>query len=206
MDKPDKEKEDIISRLGEPVWDMREPVNESAKALKALADRRRDETKGYNKASLQTQAQQVLSEPLELTEYDLRKFDKLEREILTAYFKDQTLSNNKLAEMFNVPFQKIVALLRDDRTTDLEITHFKIVGRKKAMRAALRKLDEGDAKVALEIIKELDLLPSSKQDVAAVPQYQTIADPRLEKGLRKFGAWFSGDKAQPLVVEAKDLE
>ena len=201
----DKQKEEIIAKYGEPLWDMRDPLNESARQLKALKEARTAETKGFNKTSFQAQAVKVLSESVDLTEEDLRKFDKLEREIVKAYFQDQTLSNRALADRFDVPFQKIVALLRDDRVTDLEIAHFKILGRKKAMKMALRKMDEGDAKMVLEIIKELDLLPASKS-IDNTPQYQTIEDPKLEKLLRKTGAWYAGDRKTELVIKDEDLQ
>src|SRR5947207_12298063 len=128
-------KAEIISRLGAPVWDMREPINESARKLLALQHEysnivrqsRVDAVKGSLNEERLKKAETIRLRGIELSDSDLAPFQGKEKDILIAWFENKNQTNKQLAGRFGVTYQFVASLLRDRRVLQLDAKYFQQV-------------------------------------------------------------------------------
>lgn len=199
-----QQKADIIAQYGKPEYDMQDPVNESARKLKELAIKNLADARAKQKGSrgpYNTEKKVSVLKAIDLADVDLNGFDKLEKDILRAYFEDRTQSAKTLANRFGVPYQQVNGLMRDKRVQYLKVKYFNQTFEENTMLGLLKLTQDADPRVVLEAAKYLQILKEQEKDHTEINK---ISDEKLEKALRLLGDWYLGE-TEELVIKRSEL-
>jgi hypothetical protein len=187
-------KAEIIAKFGQPEYDMRDPVNESARLIAKLVARKSVEDRAATKKQKSEFAQLVGSldktaETLpapDINDNDLTAFDETERQLITAYFSDLNQSPKTLATRFNVNYQMITALFKSDRFKILYKKVFDSILPLEGLIALRALLKKGDTKAVLETLRHYGLIKTEAVDVN-ITRSTPIEDVAAVDLLKKIG-------------------
>lgn len=192
-------KADIIAQHGQPVRDFDEK-NESArlidklnyemKAKKLLAARqaKRESLNDFVDNLPKSEVRKaVLSrgEAIDLEEHDLGSFSDLEKDVIRAYFDDDTLTHSQLARKFDVTRGTITKLFHSQAFEALEIKYFNFIATRKTRRAVLHLLQAEHEKTVHRMGEHFGIIKAERQDVNIISK--PIEDPDALKMLKELG-------------------
>lgn len=216
MDKEtyEKEKADIIQRLGPPVTDLHAPVNESAKQLQALRVQYMLAVKQSKKQasesateSLQTSLNSIPEPkstakpkyqrlpPIVVLNEDLKGFHGIEQEIVKSYFLDRSLTAQQLGHTFNLPYQKVAGVFRKAEFKLLRLKYFEAELAPTTLDAVLQLIKHGNPNAVSAAINYLGIMqPKEQKDDA-----NRLVNPEHQKYLAMLAEWLESDTKEPLT-------
>lgn len=187
-------KQEIITRLGQPEFDMSEPVNDSAKEIKELRSRYRSGIMtGRKRLSLTPKEEKEVVEeakytkavPIHLNEDDLIVFKPAERILLMSYFENTDLSPKDLSRMYpEFSISKIVALLHSGYFKRLAGKMFEQTLPVKLQWALLKLVEAKNPKIVERMSEHFGLLKSQETTLNV---NKPIDDPATVAKLKQIG-------------------
>src|SRR5258708_28333100 len=170
MDKTEylKAKEEIIARLGPAEYDMKLPVNDSARELVKLKN-------DYNRSVKLSKSEQkevvrtyksFPAVPIELTDTDLELFTEEERPVVEDYF----LNTNQLASDLSRKYkgftrQKVVALMRSGPFSVLCDRLYATLMRLEVNNALLKAVRDGNPKILERMAEQTGAMKNQSLDL-----------------------------------------
>lgn len=175
MEKTDyiKAQNEIKARLGEPVYDMGDPVNDSAKELRKLqkaymSELRKSQVEERKQLLNQVEQKEVTTKykvspaiPVDLSEADLEPFTDLERQVLIDYFHNTNLTPTELARS-HFSRQKVVALQRSGLFNALCARVFEHLMPLEVRNASLKAVRDGDKKLIERFAEQYGVLKNQE--------------------------------------------
>ena len=202
-------KKDIIAEYGTPTYDMRDPVNESAKRITAArsqylsdamaigrANKYRPKEEQQKDNSIQGILKDVPKERIKATwnidlpemcidDKYLLAFDDTEKKILHTHFNQPNLKNKDIGIKFNVSAQLVTSLLNDTRTKILEARLFESLAPWRTRLALLRLVESNDSRVVVRLAEHFKVIESESKDINLITK--PIQDTEAEKMLKEIG-------------------
>lgn len=205
-----KLKEDIIKEHGVPVFDLRDAVNQSAKLIRALEIRKRQETRIANKQQNDVkQPEDVFAEDkawkrpkytklpsIIVLDKDLKGFTAIEAEIVKQHYLDRSLSVQALAHQFNKPYQTIAGLFRRAEFKALELKYFLDELGGATQTAILQMIKNGNPNVVQHAAEYLGVM----KDKENTTDENRLVNPLHEEYLRRLSEWLMDDTSNELVL------
>lgn len=208
-------KKDIISKLGEPVSELQNPVNESAKQLQALRVQYMLAVKQSKKQASQQSTESSLtptdsiSEPKPFTKpkyqklppivvlnEDLKGFTSIEAEIVKAHFLDRSLSTQQLGHQFNLPYQKIAGIFRRPEFKLLRLKYFESELGVTTQDAVLQLIKHGNPNAVSMAVDYLGIMRVKEQKDDA----NKLVIPSHQRYLALLAEWLMSDTKDPLTL------
>ena len=207
-------KGEIISKYGQPVFDLHDPQNESATKLKQLqtayrlsklADARAKAKEAgkhlkpeglaeiAQEAKTAVQIQQKRTDAkytpscipeLHLNEKDLIAFTEKEIEVIRRYFERLDQSPKEIAAFCGVNYQFVTALLASPSFKILYSKVFDHILPFESLLSIRSAMKGGDSKTALRIAEHYGLIKSEKMDISI---NKPVDDPEAIKLLKQLG-------------------
>jgi hypothetical protein len=207
----EQQKKEILDKFGPPESDMGDPMNESARRLKALhnqlkvsqlAKQRAEARANKSKADAPNETLKEISEsmprdtkqkylrlypipPVYIAENDLIAFTDIERDVLIAHFEDLSLTHKELSNKFGIKYQTVTALLSSPAYKVLYTKVFDKILPIESLIAIRQAIKQGDSKIILEVARHYQLLQNETLDINN--KVKPIEDSATAKMLKEMG-------------------
>ncbi len=185
----EQEKQRIEKDLGKPEWDMKEPMNDSAKALHKLLN----EYKSSIRISREDQKKVVKdyktlpAVPIYLTETDLELFTEEERSVVEDYFSNTNQTPMELARKHKgFTRQKVVALQRSGPFSILCERLYAPLMALEVKNALLKAIRDGNAKILERMAEQTGALRSQEMNLN-INKPLEVDNPELLRKLKDLG-------------------
>lgn len=204
----EQEKKQIIEKHGEPVFELGNPVNESAKLLRALRNQKIQESRktgmkqgrptsvpnlgSVEATEIAKQVRKHLNQvtprslpAMEVEDKDIRMFNENEQNLIRDHFREPELSNKDLAKKHQVSYQFVTALMN---TPSVKLLEAKVTDRLfpwETRMSILHGLRSNLPQITLRMAEHLNIISSSKTELNITNK--PIEDPETIKMLRELG-------------------
>lgn len=185
----ENKKQEIIDKLGKPVFDLREPVNDSAKALAVLKQEYMREVR-----LSKVEQQKVVKEykalpavPIYLTDTDLELFTEEERPVVEDYFSNTNQTAKELSSKHKgFSRQRIVALMRSGPFSILTDRLYAPLLALEVKNALLKALRDGNSKILERMAEQTGALKSQEMNLN-INKPLELDNPELLAKLKELG-------------------
>lgn len=187
-------KKEIIERLGVPEYDMRDPVNDSARELSKLTTEFKA-IQRFEKVLNEDEQKKIVKKyasvpavPIYLTDTDLELFTEQERPVVEDYFQDRNQTALELSKKHKgYTRNKVVALLRSGPFSTLCNRVFGPLAVLELQNAILKAIRDGDTKIIERMAEQMGVMKSPELKLNINKPLQFEDNPEIMKQIKELG-------------------